>query len=149
MELMEQQLVRCGVPPVRLYEHLAMSSPSAAVAAALHHQQQQQTSPVSPQQQQQQSWLAAPSAALLYAAAARGAAAAAVGAVPPPSSYPYQGAAAPWPWQPTPASITARRASPPGGRFASYPHAPPSSSGGSTPSPPLHRPQPRSPTTPN
>jgi len=136
MELMEQQLVRCGVPSVRLYEHLAMSSPAAvaaAAAAALGAQQQQQQQqqqhhqPSAQQQQQQQQqqhqqhenalspWLT-PSTALLYGA--RGgspyssvvAAAAAAAAAP---GFPYP-AALPWPWQPPPpVAMISRRSSPP------------------------------------
>lgn len=129
MELMEQQLVRCGVAPMRLYEHLAISSSSAAVAAALGVQQQQQ--PSAQQQQQQQlnenalsPWLS-PSTALLYGA--RGAA----GSPSPYSTaavaagFPYS-AALPWPWQPPPpppVAMISRRSSPtaPSVRYAPYP----------------------------
>ncbi|EFN61208.1 hypothetical protein EAG_12767 [Camponotus floridanus] len=138
MDLMEQQLVRCGVAPMRLYEHLAMSSSPAAVVAALGvqqpQQQQQQTqsqhhqSSAQQQQQQQQlnenalsPWLS-PSTALLYGA--RGAAgspspystAAAVAA-----GFPYP-AALPWPWQPPPVAMISRRSSPTV-RYAPYPPA--------------------------
>ncbi|KMQ93201.1 t-box transcription factor tbx20-like protein [Lasius niger] len=125
MELMEQQLVRCGVAPMRLYEQLAMSSSSAAVVAALNVQQQQQSQhhqPSAQQQQQQQqlnenalsSWLS-PSTALLYGA--RGAA----GSPSPYSTaavaagFPYS-PALPWPWQPPPppppVAMISRRSSP-------------------------------------
>nr|XP_012226590.1 PREDICTED: T-box transcription factor TBX20-like [Linepithema humile] len=132
MELMEQQLVRCGVAPVRLYEHLAMSTPvavAAAAAAALgaqqqqqqQHQQQHQQSSAQQQQQQQHEngghalppWLS-PSAALLYGT--RGAAGSpspypAVAAAAPGFPYP---AALPWPWQPPPpVAMISRRSSPP------------------------------------
>ncbi|XP_072744959.1 uncharacterized protein [Anoplolepis gracilipes] len=136
MELMEQQLVRCGVAPMRLYEHLAMSSSPAAVVAALGvqqpQQQQSQHQPSAQQQQQQQQlnenalspWLS-PSAALLYGA--RGAA----GSPSPYSTaavaagFPYP-AGLPWPWQPPPVAMISRRSSPTAHatiRYAPYPTA--------------------------
>ncbi|XP_076666096.1 T-box transcription factor TBX20 isoform X2 [Andrena cerasifolii] len=116
MELMEQQLVRCGVAPVRLYEHLAMSS-----VAALGAQQQQ-----SQQQSQHENsphalppWIT-PSTALLYGAVGQthpGARSATGSTSPYPAiaataPFPYP-AALPWPWQPTPVAMISRRSSPP------------------------------------
>lgn len=133
MELMEQQL-RCGVPPVRLYEHLAMTSPAAA-AAALQQQhdssggpaQQHPAHPLSP-------WLTSPTsaaAALLYGSR---------GGTPspyspgPPAGFPYPGLS--WSWQPAPVAMISRRSSPSsvsagGVRYAPYPTPT------STPPPPL------------
>lgn len=152
MELMEQQLVRCGVAPVRLYEHLAMSSPvavAAAAAAALGVQQQQQPSAQQQQQQQHENsggghalspWLS-PSAALLYGAR---------GAAGSPSPYPAVAAAAtpgfpysalPWPWQPPPpVAMISRRSSPPTAASLRYAPYPPRAS-----TPPPLRPRPPSP----
>lgn len=137
MELMEQQLVRCGVAPVRLYEHLAMSTPvavAAAAAAALGAQQQHQQPSAQQQQQQHENsgghalppWLS-PSAALLYGT--RGAAGSpspypAVAAAAAAPGFPYP-AALSWPWQPPPpVAMISRRSSPPtatGLRYAPYP----------------------------
>ncbi|XP_008560428.1 T-box transcription factor TBX20 [Microplitis demolitor] len=119
MELMEQQLVRCGVPPVRLYEHLALTSPGGS---ALSIQQQQQ--PPSQQHHQQHegghqhplaSWLA-PSAALLY-----GSRTTTSSPYPNTPSFPYPPLS--WSWQPSPVAIISRRASPSsvGVRYAPYP----------------------------
>ncbi|TGZ32801.1 T-box transcription factor TBX20 [Temnothorax longispinosus] len=87
MELMEQQLVRCGVPSVRIYEHLAMPSPlmvAAAAAATLgaqqpSAQQQQHHQPSAQQQQPHENaghalppWLSPASTALLYGRGAAG-----------------------------------------------------------------------------
>ena len=119
---MEQQLVRCGVPPVRLYEHLALAS-----QAPSHHPGMPGTASSQPT-----SWLqaaaaaaaAAPSAALLYAHAAAtrpSPAAAAIGSSGgspfPPAGYPYPTTSAWAPWQP----IVGRGASPPSARFAPCP----------------------------
>ncbi|KAG5313613.1 TBX20 factor, partial [Acromyrmex insinuator] len=131
MEIMEQQLMRCGVPPVRIYEHLAMSS-QAVVAATLGAQQQQpqqQHHQPSAQQQQQHesgghalsSWLAPVSTPLLYG---RGAASspslysnAAITATP---GFPYPPLA--WPWQPPSVAMISRRSSPPTNlRYVPYP----------------------------
>jgi len=135
---MEQQLVRCGVPPVRIYEHLAMSSPvvvAAAAAASLttqQQQQQQQHHQSSAQQQQQHEngghvlppWLSPASTALLYGT--RGAAGspspystAAVTATP---GFPYP-TTLPWPWQPPPpVAMISRRSSPTTSlRYVPYP----------------------------
>ncbi|KAM0732205.1 T-box transcription factor TBX20 [Formica fusca] len=137
MELMEQQLVRCGVTPMRLYEHLAMSSSPAAVVAALGAQQQQQQQsqhhqPSTQQQQQQLNenalspWLS-PSTALLYGA--RGAA----GSPSPYSTavaaagFPYP-AALPWPWQPPPVAMISRRSSPTASTVVRYAPYPPTAS---------------------
>ncbi|XP_043275573.1 T-box transcription factor TBX20-like [Venturia canescens] len=111
MELMEQQLVRCGVPSVRLYEHLAMTSPAAAAAAlnAQHESNggQHPPHPLSP-------WLTSPTsaAALLYGS--RGGTPSPYGTPPPPpqpsAAFPYHGIS--WSWQPPPVSIISRRTSP-------------------------------------
>ncbi|XP_015592652.1 T-box transcription factor TBX20 [Cephus cinctus] len=113
MELMEQQLVRCGVPPVRLYEHLAISSPAAAAALGVQQQQQQQ------QQHEAGShplWLPT-STALLYGGVAQSR-----GGTPSPypgsPSFPYPALA--WPWQP-PVAMISRRSSPSGVRYVPYP----------------------------
>ncbi|XP_034945678.1 T-box transcription factor TBX20-like [Chelonus insularis] len=110
MELMEQQLVRCGVPPVRLYEHLALTSPAAS---ALSVQQQQQQQPDGTQHPLA-SWLP-PSTALLYGT--RGGTSSPYSTTP---SFPYP--ALSWSWQP-PVAIISRRSSPStaGVRYAPYP----------------------------
>lgn len=135
MELMEQQLVRCGVPSVRLYEHLAISSPAAAAAALSvhqHHQHQHQ------QQQQQHEgsqhgahqlppWLS-PSSTLLYSGVTQNHSRGGTPTAYPGSpTFPYPvGVALPWPWQP-PVTMISRRSSPssatasPGVRYAPYP----------------------------
>ena len=129
MEIMEQQLMRCGVPPVRIYEHLAMSSQvvAATLGAQQQQPQQQHHQPPSAQQQQQHessghalsSWLAPVSTPLLYG---RGAASspslysnAAITATP---SFPYSPLA--WPWQPPTVAMISRR-SPTNLRYAPYP----------------------------
>ena len=120
MELMEQQLVRCGVPPVRLYEHLAMTSPSAAL------QQQHDSNGGGPPQHPAHPlspWLTSPTsaAALLYGSR---------GGTPspyspgPPTGFPYPGLS--WSWQPAPVAMISRRSSPSsvsngGVRYAPYP----------------------------
>ncbi|XP_011300175.1 T-box transcription factor TBX20 [Fopius arisanus] len=129
MELMEQQLVRCGVPPVRLYEHLALTSPAAA-AALNAQQQQQQQGPDSqhPGHSLSPAWLQ-PSTALLYGSR---------GGTPSPypsHSFPYP--ALSWSWQP-PVAMISRRSSSSSPRYTPYPTA-------TSTSPPL-RPRP---TTPN
>ena len=124
MELMEQQLVRCGVPPVRLYEHLALTAQHQQSQSPHHHQQQQQSAA---QQTPQQAWLS-PSTALLYGVAAAAAqshqhnirgGAPPIGYPTSTANFPYSPVGIPWPWQPSPVTATAAalmartRASPP------------------------------------
>ncbi|XP_025987790.1 T-box transcription factor TBX20 [Solenopsis invicta] len=132
MELMEQQLVRCGgVPPVRLYDHIGLPSPAmvaAAAAATLNAQQQQQQQqhhqPSAQQQQQQETnghvlvpWLSP----LLY-----GTRSAAGSPSPYPTaatpSFPYPSTLS-WAWQPPPSvAMISRRSSPPTSlRYVPYP----------------------------
>ncbi|KAL0133202.1 hypothetical protein PUN28_000752 [Cardiocondyla obscurior] len=155
MELMEQQLVRCGVPPVRIYEHLAMPSPvmvAAAAAATLgaQQQQQQQQQHHQPSTQQQQhenghtippSWL---SPAILYGT--RGAAGSpspystAAVAATPGFSYPTTLSWPPPPWQPPPVAMISRRSSPTAATSLRYVPYPPTAS-----TPPPLRARPSSP----
>lgn len=115
MELMEQQLVRCGVPPVRLYEHLAISP------AALSVQQQQQQHENGAHSLS--SWLPT-SSALLYGSVAQNHSRGGTPTYPANPTFPYPGVALPWPWQP-PISMISRRSSPsapsPSVRYAPYP----------------------------
>lgn len=154
MELMEQQLVRCGVPSVRIYEHLAMPSPvmvAAAAAATLGAQQQQQQQqhhqPSAQQQQQHENgghalppWLSPASTALLYGRGAAGSpspySTAAVTATPG-FSYPTTLS---WPWQPSPVAMISRRSSPTTATSLRYVPYPPTAS-----SPPPLRARPSSP----
>ncbi|KAL6256481.1 hypothetical protein P5V15_012594 [Pogonomyrmex californicus] len=143
MELMEQQLVRCGVPPVRLYEHLAMSSPvvvAAAAAATLgaqqqQQQQQQQHHQSSAQQQQQHesgghaltAWLS-PSTALLYGTRGGSPSPYPTAAVAATPGFPYP-TTLPWPWQPPPpVAMISRRSSPPTATSLRYVPYPPTAS---------------------
>lgn len=125
MELMEQQLVRCGVPSVRLYEHLAISSPAVAAAALSVKQQQQQHDGSQHPAHPLPPWLP-PSTTLLYSGVtqnhSRGGTPT---AYPASQTFPYP-VALPWPWQP-PVTMISRRSSPssatasPGVRYAPYP----------------------------
>ncbi|KAK0083262.1 hypothetical protein PV325_009073 [Microctonus aethiopoides] len=116
MDLMEQQLVRCGVPPVRLYEHLALTSSANALSVQQQQQQQQHQHDASqhPAAHPLSSWLS-PSTALLYGNR---------GGTPSPyptaPSFPYP--ALSWSWQP-PVAMISRRSSPSsaGVRYAPYP----------------------------
>ena len=123
---MEQQLVRCGVPSVRLYEHLAISSPAAAAAAAALSVQQQQHDGSQHPAHPLPPWMP-PSTTLLYSGVtqnhnSRGGTPSAYPASP---TFPYP-VSLPWPWQP-PVTMISRRSSPssatasPGVRYAPYP----------------------------
>ncbi|XP_028047969.1 T-box transcription factor TBX20 [Monomorium pharaonis] len=131
MELMEQQLVRCGgVPPVRIYDPLTIPSPAmvaAAAAATLNVQQQQQQQqhhqPSAQQQPQQENngllvpWLS-PSA-LLYARSATSSPSPYSNPATPSFSYPTT---LPWAWQPPSVTMISRRSSPPTSlRYVPYP----------------------------
>lgn len=148
MEIMEQQLVRCGVPSVRIYEHLAMPSPvmvAAAAAATLGAQQQQQQQHHQPSAQQQQQhenalppWLSPASTALLYGRGAAGSPSPYSTAVTTPGfSYPTTLS---WPWQPSPVAMISRRSSPTTATSLRYVPYPPTAS-----SPPPLRARPSSP----
>ncbi|XP_071649950.1 uncharacterized protein [Temnothorax longispinosus] len=156
MELMEQQLVRCGVPSVRIYEHLAMPSPlmvAAAAAATLgaqqpSAQQQQHHQPSAQQQQPHENaghalppWLSPASTALLYGRGAAGSpspySTAAVAATSAGFSYPTTLS---WPWTPTPpppVTMISRRSSPTTATSLRYVPYPPTAS---TSPPPRTRP---------
>ncbi|XP_015509246.1 T-box transcription factor TBX20-like isoform X1 [Neodiprion virginianus] len=131
MELMEQQLVRCGVPPLRLYEHLAMSS--SGLGGGVQHDGSGQhggTHPLAP-------WLP-PASALVYGGVAQ---AHGRGGIPSPfathfAAFPTPTTTSlPWPMlprRPSPSSTTT------GMRYAPYPPS------ASTP-PPLRPPRPATP----